>query len=79
MDPDGGTFGAPTEVSITIPQNCKVYYTWDSTDPSAASTEYTSPIQIPEGNNLLSVIAIDQSTGKCSNIYRSRYEFYVEQ
>lgn len=79
VDPDGGTFGAPTEVSITIPQNCKVYYTWDSTDPSAASTEYTSPIQIPEGNNVLSVIAIDQSTGKCSNIYRSRYEFYVEQ
>lgn len=77
VDPDGGTFGAPADISITAPANCKVYYTWDSTDPSAASTEYTAPIPIPEGNNVLSVIAIDQNTGKCSEIYRSRYEFYL--
>ncbi|WP_455722057.1 tetratricopeptide repeat protein [Agathobacter sp.] len=77
VDPDGGTFGAPADISITAPANCRVYYTWDSTDPSAASTEYTAPIPIPEGNNVLSVIAIDQNTGKCSEIYRSRYEFYL--
>ena len=62
---------------ITVPENCKVYYTWDSSDPSAASTEYTAPIPVPEGNNVLSVIAIDQNTGKCSDIYRSRFEFYM--
>ncbi len=76
VDPDGGSFGAQTDISITAPANCKVYYTWDSTDPSADSQEYTVPIPIPEGNNVLSVIAIDQNTGKCSDIYRSRYEFY---
>ena len=79
VDPDGGTFGAPADISITAPANCKVYYTWDSTDPSAASMEYTAPIPIPEGNNVLSVIAIDQNTGKCSEIYRSRYEFYLNE
>jgi len=26
---------------------------------------------------VLSVIAIDQNTGKCSDIYRSRFEFYM--
>ena len=77
IDPDGGTFGAQTEITITVPENCKVYYTWDSSDPSAASTEYTAPIPVPEGNNVLSVIAIDQNTGKCSDIYRSRFEFYM--
>lgn len=77
VDPDGGTFGAQTDIIITAPENCKVYYTWDSSDPSAASTEYTAPIPVPEGNNVLSVIAIDQNTGKCSDIYRSRFEFYM--
>ena len=77
VDPDGGTFGAQTDITITVPENCKVYYTWDSSDPSAASTEYTAPIPVPEGNNVLSVIAIDQNTGKCSDIYRSRFEFYM--
>ena len=42
IDPDGGTFGAQTDITITVPENCKVYYTWDSSDPSAASTEYTA-------------------------------------
>ena len=78
VDPDGGTFGAQTDITITVPENCKVYYTWDSTDPTAASTEYTAPIPIPEGNNVLSVIAIDQRTGKTSDIYRSRFEFYMD-
>ena len=32
---------------------------------------YTAPIPVPEGNNVLSVIAIDQNTGKCSDIYLS--------
>ena len=77
IDPDGGTFGAQTDITITVPENCKVYYTWDSSDPSAASTEYTAPIPVPEGNNVLSVIAIDQNTEKCSDIYRSRFEFYM--
>ena len=77
VDPDGGTFGAQTDITITAPENCKVYYTWDSSDPSAASTEYTALIPVPEGNNVLSVIAIDQNTGKCSDIYRSRFEFYM--
>lgn len=77
VDPDGGTFGAQTDITITAPENCKVYYTWDSSDPSAASTEYTAPIPVPEGNNVLSVIAIEQNTGKCSDIYRSRFEFYM--
>ena len=78
VDPDGGTFGAQTDITITVPKNCKVYYTWDSSDPTAASTEYTAPIPIPEGNNVLSVIAIDQRTGKTSDIYRSRFEFYMD-
>lgn len=78
VDPDGGTFGAQTDITITVPENCKVYYTWDSSDPTAASTEYTAPIPIPEGNNVLSVIAIDQRTGKTSDIYRSRFEFYMD-
>ena len=79
VDPDGGTFGAQTDITITVPENCKVYYTWDSSDPTTASTEYTAPIPIPEGNNVLVCYSdrskIQEST---SDIYRSRFEFYMD-
>lgn len=78
IDPDGGVFGAETDITITIPDNCRVYYTWDSTNPTELSQEYTAPIPVPVGNNVLSVIAIDKTTGKSSGIYRSRFEFYTE-
>ena len=62
---------------MTAEDNCKIYYTWDGSDPDESSSEYTEPVEIPGGNNVLSVIAIDQTTGKCSDIYRNRYEFYA--
>lgn len=77
VDPDGGTFGAQSYITMTAEDNCKIYYTWDGSDPDESSSEYTEPVEIPVGNNVLSVIAIDQTTGKCSDIYRTRYEFYA--
>lgn len=77
IDPDGGTFGAQSSITITVPSGCDVYYTWDMSTPSAASTRYTEPIPIPEGNNVLSAIAINRTTGKCSDVYTSRFEFYL--
>lgn len=77
VDPDGGTFGAQSYITMTAEDNCKIYYTWDGSDPDESSSEYTEPVEIPVGNNVLSVIAIDQTTGKCSDIYRNRYEFYA--
>ena len=75
VNPYGGSFTEPTYVYITVPSGCSAYYTWDRTDPTAESTKYVSAILIPEGNNILSVIIIDDKTGLTSGIYRGRYEY----
>ncbi len=76
VTPDGGTFYAPTQVMIRYPADAKavIYYTWDGTNPTAASSRYTGPMEIPEGNNVLSVIVIDRH-GLSSPVYRGNFVY----
>lgn len=71
--PDGGNFTELTYVSIEAQEDCTIYYTWDGTDPTEASAVYTDPIEIPEGNNILSIIVIDNRSKLSSDIYRANY------
>ncbi len=75
--PDGGEFSAPASVTVTVPEGTTVYYTWDNSTPSLNSNRYTEPIEIPEGNNVLSLIAID-SRGVRSNVLKCNYIYYPE-
>lgn len=74
--PNGGTFEEETLVAITIPENCTAYYTWDGTIPNTTSDKYTKEMPVPEGNNILSVMIVDDKTGKWSDIYRGRFVYY---
>ncbi|MEE3480673.1 MAG: chitobiase/beta-hexosaminidase C-terminal domain-containing protein [Lachnospiraceae bacterium] len=76
VTPDGGTFYAPTQVMICYPEDAKaaIYYTWDGSNPTAASSRYSGPMEIPEGNNILSVIVIDRH-GLSSPVYRGNFVF----
>ncbi len=78
VTPDGGTFTSVNYVYISVPEGCSAYYTWDRTDPTQNSTLYVSPILIPEGYNILSVIIIDDTTGLESSIYKGAFEYIVE-
>lgn len=78
VSPDGGDFGAPTSVTIRVPDGCSAYYTWDGSVPHAGSSRYTDPIEVPEGNNILSVIAYDSSTGLSSQVYRGNFIYYTQ-
>lgn len=79
VTPDGGTFEIPTKIYITVPEGCTAYYTWDRSEPNESSSVYVSPITIPEGYNVLSVIIIDNETGLKSSIYRGVFEYIVEE
>lgn len=79
VTPNGGTFDTKTYVYISVPSGCSAYYTWDRTDPTVDSTKYVSPILIPEGKNMLSVIIVDDKTGLTSGIYRGMFEYTVEE
>jgi tetratricopeptide (TPR) repeat protein len=78
VTPDGGDFGAETNVTITVPDGCTAYYTWDGTTPNTGSTRYTGPFPIPEGNNVLAVIIIDNSTYLSSEVYKGNFVYYVD-
>ena len=73
-NPSSGTFQAPTQVSLSSEDEGTIYYTWDSTNPTKSSTRYTGPITIPEGNNVLSVVVINEHD-MASDILRCNYVY----
>lgn len=75
VTPNGGTFSKETYVYITVPSGCSAYYTWDRTDPTTESSKYISPILIPEGKNMLTVIIIHDETGLSSAPYRGLFTY----
>ena len=75
VNPDGGTYTTPTYVYITVPKGCTAYYTWDSTEPTTSSNAYTSPLLIPEGYHVLSVIIVNDKSNLQSAIYRGAFEY----
>lgn len=72
ISPTSGSYASGQLISITVPQGYKVYYTWDGTNPTTSSTEYTRPFEILSGNNVLSVIYVDLDDN-ISDIYRYNY------
>ena len=77
VSPDGGRFYEPTLVTLTAEDGCSIYYTWDGTDPTTASARYTEPFEVPEGNNVLSVLVVDNTTGLDSGVYRANFIYYL--
>ena len=74
VEPAGGSFTTPTSITIHVPEGAKVYYTWDGTVPTESSTEYTGPIEMIEGNHILSLILIDKH-GKKSDVTQCNYKY----
>ena len=70
-----GTYEELMQVSIFVPEGCKAYYTWDGTMPNASSILYEGPFDILEGNNVLSVIIINDKD-QSSDVARFNYIYY---
>ncbi|MCC8140955.1 MAG: chitobiase/beta-hexosaminidase C-terminal domain-containing protein [Lachnospiraceae bacterium] len=75
--PDGGEFDYERTVTVTVPAGTTVYYSWTNSEPDEDSYRYTGPITIPEGNNVLSLVAID-ANGNRSEVLRCNYIFYPQ-
>lgn len=72
VSPSSGSFYDAQNITVTVPEGCKVYYTWDSTMPDTSSKQYTEPLDMPEGNNILSLIAVD-GNGMKSDVVKCNY------
>lgn len=77
VSPDGGTFHQASTVTVHVPSGTTVYYTWGDSTPTRNSARYTGPIDIPEGNNVLSLVAIDEN-GMSSEVLKCNYIYYPE-
>ena len=62
-----------TYVTLTTPSECRIYYTWDGSTPTTESELYVEPIEIPEGDNVLAAIAVDEKTKLSSSVFYARY------
>lgn len=72
VSPSGGSFYDAQSIVVTVPEGCRVYYTWDGTTPGTGSTQYTQPLAMPEGNNILSLVAVD-GHGMSSDVLKCNY------
>lgn len=70
--PDSGTYGSPSLIEVEIPQDCKVYYTTDRSEPDSGSTLYEDPVWMPVGHSLFRFVAISPG-GVCSDITERQY------
>lgn len=69
--PESGTYTEPTPITIDVPDGCRAYYAWNAT-PDAGSARYTGPIEMIQGNNVLSIILINDK-GKTSGVQKYNY------
>ena len=72
VSPQPGTFTQQEYITISVPEGCKAYYSWDGTDPSKVGILYTEPFPILNGASVLSVVIID-SKGNTSPVYHGDY------
>ena len=76
ISPDGGEFSSPKQIKISAPAGTTIYYTWDGSDPTKSSSKYTEALEMPEGNHVLSVIAVNDKNGAVSQTVRRNFIYY---
>ncbi|MCI8326381.1 MAG: hypothetical protein HFI37_01230 [Lachnospiraceae bacterium] len=69
--PESGTYIQATQITIDVPENCRAYYAWNST-PNANASRYTGPFEMIQGNNVLSIILVNEN-GQTSGIQKYNY------
>ncbi|MBR1635863.1 MAG: chitobiase/beta-hexosaminidase C-terminal domain-containing protein [Lachnospiraceae bacterium] len=73
-NPSSGTFQVPTRVTLTSEDDGTIYYTWGSSTPTKDSARYSGPITVPEGNNVLSAVVINEHD-MTSDVLRCNYVY----
>ena len=71
--PASGTYTQPIKITIDVPVGCRAYYAWNA-NPGEQSTQYTEPFDMIEGNNVLSIILINES-GQTSGVQKYNYVY----
>lgn len=74
VSPSTGQYSQAMQISVVVPTGYKAYYTLDGSEPSEASSIYSGPIDMPEGNTLFSAILVNENNSKKSGVTKRNYE-----
>lgn len=77
VTPSTGQYNAPFQITIQVPEGYTAYYTTDDSTPSAASEQYTGPIDMPQGSLIFSAVLVSDS-GKMTGITKRNYVLQME-
>jgi cytochrome c-type biogenesis protein CcmH/NrfG len=77
VSPNSGSYTTPQMITVSIPEDSVVYYTWDGTSPTESSARYEGPLEMPEGNNVLALLAVN-SHGLSSRVVKFNYIYLSE-
>ncbi len=72
--PESGSYTEATSIELTVPDGCRAYYAFDK-EPDVNSTEYTTPIGMPQGYHVFYAILV-AANGKISETASRTY--YLE-
>lgn len=72
ISPASGTYYGPITVSMTANDDASIHYTTDGTDPTAASTQYTTPFIVDSDMTVKAVAIIDNDM---SSVATATYHF----
>lgn len=77
VTPKSGSYTQAQQITIDVPSGCTAYYTWDGSNPSNESAAYAGPLEMPVGNNVLSIIVIN-GHDLASKVVRYNYIYLPE-
>ncbi len=72
VNPSTGQYSEATEITVTVPEGYRAYYTLDGTTPTESSQLYAKPIEMPVGNTIFSAVLVN-SSGKTSDVTKRNY------
>ena len=73
VTPSTGQYDEPTQIEIQVPEGYTAYYTTDRSDPTERSTQYTGPIDMPEGNTIFKAVLVN-GKGRLTGVTTRNYE-----
>ena len=75
ITPEAGIYRKKTKIKIEVPDGCRAYYAFDNENPTTASTEYKTPVNLPQGSHTFYAILVAPN-GKISPVASCKY--YLE-
>ena len=76
VTPSSNMYEEHMNITVSVPEGCKAYYTFDGSIPDDSSKEYKGPISMPQGNTIFTVVLIDEK-GRSGDTTIRNYDLHI--